>query len=176
MYKWPSLRKHPFLLALRRWERFARRKRPQRRTARRNGCFRRPLCFWRDTQTFFLCCRGRMIGHYALVECHRLLWGSRSWTWWRFKHTIKNVQTSQESDFRLITASKNKFGEIHRSRPSPWDSFSGYYFLLDAAMIAGAKVLSNPRSWVYCDPLCYWYLRRRRSISPGVFHLFDVGF
>ena len=34
-----SLRKHPFLLALRRWERFA--KRPQRRRARRNGCFRR---------------------------------------------------------------------------------------------------------------------------------------
>ena len=35
-----SLRKHPFLLALRRWERF-RAKRPQRRRARRNGCFRR---------------------------------------------------------------------------------------------------------------------------------------
>ena len=35
----PSLRKHPFLLALRRWGRFA--KRPQRRRARRNGCFRR---------------------------------------------------------------------------------------------------------------------------------------
>ena len=34
-----SLRKHPFLLALRRWGRFA--KRPQRRRARRNGCFRR---------------------------------------------------------------------------------------------------------------------------------------
>ena len=34
-----SLRKHPFLLALRRWERFA--KRPRRRRARRNGCFRR---------------------------------------------------------------------------------------------------------------------------------------
>ena len=31
-----SLRKHPFLLALRRWGRFARRRR-----ARRNGCFRR---------------------------------------------------------------------------------------------------------------------------------------
>ena len=31
-----SLRKHPFLLALRRWGRFARRR------ARRNGCFRRP--------------------------------------------------------------------------------------------------------------------------------------
>ena len=42
-----SLRKHPFLLALRRWERFARRnvfllaKRPRRRRTRRNGCFRR---------------------------------------------------------------------------------------------------------------------------------------
>ena len=41
-----SLREHPFLLALRRWgrfRRFARRneKRPQRRRARRNGCFRR---------------------------------------------------------------------------------------------------------------------------------------
>ena len=34
-YKTPSLRKHPFLLALR----LA--KRPQRRRARRNGCFRR---------------------------------------------------------------------------------------------------------------------------------------
>ena len=34
-----SLRKHPFLLALRRWGRFA--KRPKRRRARRNGCFRR---------------------------------------------------------------------------------------------------------------------------------------
>ena len=33
-----SLRKHPFLLALCRWGRFA--KRPQRRRARRNGCFR----------------------------------------------------------------------------------------------------------------------------------------
>ena len=33
-----SLRKHPFLIALRRWGRFARRK---RRRARRNGCFRR---------------------------------------------------------------------------------------------------------------------------------------
>ena len=32
-----SLRKHPFLLALLRWERFAR---PQRRWAWRNGCFR----------------------------------------------------------------------------------------------------------------------------------------
>ena len=40
-----SLRKHPFLLALRRWGRFARRKRPQRRRARRNGCFRRLVCF-----------------------------------------------------------------------------------------------------------------------------------
>ena len=42
-----SLRKHPFLLALRRWGRFARRnlraKRPQRRRARRKGCFRRLL-------------------------------------------------------------------------------------------------------------------------------------
>ena len=42
-----SLRKHPFLLALRRWGLFARRnkflraKRPQRRRARRNGFFRR---------------------------------------------------------------------------------------------------------------------------------------
>ena len=40
-----SLRKHPFLLALRRWGRFVsfrfRAKRPQRRRARRNGCFRR---------------------------------------------------------------------------------------------------------------------------------------
>ena len=39
-----SLRKHPFLLALRRWGRFARRnllaKRPRRRRVRRNGCFR----------------------------------------------------------------------------------------------------------------------------------------
>ena len=34
-----SLRKHPFLLALRRWGHRA--KRPQRRRARRNGCFRR---------------------------------------------------------------------------------------------------------------------------------------
>ena len=34
-----SLQKHPFLLALRRWGRFA--KRPRRRRARRNGCFRR---------------------------------------------------------------------------------------------------------------------------------------
>ena len=34
-----SLRKHPFLLALRRRGRFA--KRPHRRRARRNGCFRR---------------------------------------------------------------------------------------------------------------------------------------
>ena len=41
----PSLRQQPFLLALRRWGRFA--KRPQRRRARRNGCFCRlskPLC------------------------------------------------------------------------------------------------------------------------------------
>ena len=44
-----SLRKHPFLLTLRCWGRFARRKtflrakRPQRRRARRNGCFRRLL-------------------------------------------------------------------------------------------------------------------------------------
>ena len=37
--KFSSLRKHPFLLALRRWGRFA--KRPQRRRARRNGSFRR---------------------------------------------------------------------------------------------------------------------------------------
>ena len=35
-----SLRKHPFLFALRRCGHFAR-KRPQRRRARRNGCFRR---------------------------------------------------------------------------------------------------------------------------------------
>ena len=34
-----SLRKHPFLLTLRRWGHFA--KRPQRRKVRRNGCFRR---------------------------------------------------------------------------------------------------------------------------------------
>ena len=34
-----SLRKNPFLLALRRWGRFA--KRPRWRRARRNGCFRR---------------------------------------------------------------------------------------------------------------------------------------
>ena len=39
--KWVSLRKHPFLLALRRWGRFARRKRPQLQRARRNGCCRR---------------------------------------------------------------------------------------------------------------------------------------
>ena len=39
-----SLRKHPFLHALRRWGRsgrFLRAKGPQRRRARRNGCFRR---------------------------------------------------------------------------------------------------------------------------------------
>ena len=36
-----SLRQHPFLLALCRWGRFLRAKRPQRRRARRNGCFRR---------------------------------------------------------------------------------------------------------------------------------------
>ena len=36
--------KHPFLLALRRWGRFAR---PQRRRARRNGCFRRLLFSFR---------------------------------------------------------------------------------------------------------------------------------
>ena len=38
-----SLRKHPFLLALRRWDvsRGGNAKRPQRRRARRNGCFRR---------------------------------------------------------------------------------------------------------------------------------------
>ena len=41
-----SLRKHSFLLALRRWKRFARRKRPQRRRARRNGCFRRLRHQW----------------------------------------------------------------------------------------------------------------------------------
>ena len=46
-----SLRKHSFLLALRRWKRFARRKRPQRRRARRNGCFRRLRHQWdRDYQ------------------------------------------------------------------------------------------------------------------------------
>ena len=38
-----SRRKHPFLLALRRWGRFA--KRPQRRRAGRNGCFRRLASF-----------------------------------------------------------------------------------------------------------------------------------
>ena len=43
----PSLRKHPFLIALRRWQRFARGNVPPRETspaarrARRNGCFRR---------------------------------------------------------------------------------------------------------------------------------------
>ena len=38
-----SLRKHPFLLALRRWGRFARRRGEERRgeEPRRNGCFRR---------------------------------------------------------------------------------------------------------------------------------------
>ena len=38
---WSSLRKHPFLLALRLWGRFARRnaKRSRWRRARRNGCF-----------------------------------------------------------------------------------------------------------------------------------------
>ena len=48
-----SLRKHPFLFALRRWGRFARRtKRPQRRRARRNGCFRRLChCKWRHFQS-----------------------------------------------------------------------------------------------------------------------------
>ena len=47
-YRWISLRKHPFILAPRRWGRFARRnvtllhaKRPQRRRARINGRFRR---------------------------------------------------------------------------------------------------------------------------------------
>ena len=38
-----SRRKHPFLLALRRWGRFA--KHPQRRRAGRNGCFRRLASF-----------------------------------------------------------------------------------------------------------------------------------
>ena len=40
-FKIISQRKHPFLLALRRLGRFARRKRPRRRRATRNGCFRR---------------------------------------------------------------------------------------------------------------------------------------
>ena len=47
-YRWISLRKHPFILALRRSGHFARRnvtflraKRPERRRARINGCFRR---------------------------------------------------------------------------------------------------------------------------------------
>ena len=42
-----SLRKHPFLLALRRCGRFA--KRPQRQRARRKGCFRR---LWKKPITF----------------------------------------------------------------------------------------------------------------------------
>ena len=39
--KCSSLRKHPFLPALRRWGRFLLSKRSQRRRVRRNGCFRR---------------------------------------------------------------------------------------------------------------------------------------
>ena len=49
----PSLRKHPFLLALRRWGRFA--KRPRWQRARRNGCFRRLRDVSLQTNVFLYC-------------------------------------------------------------------------------------------------------------------------
>ena len=41
----------------------------------------------------------------------------------RFQTIDKNVRTSQELDFRLITTSKNNLSELHISLPTPWDSF-----------------------------------------------------
>ena len=63
MFNFPcsaSLRKHPFLLALRRWGRFARRfllaKRPQRRRVKKNGCFRRLIfCLVKNIQFSIFC-------------------------------------------------------------------------------------------------------------------------
>ena len=42
----------------------------------------------------------------------------------RFQTIDKNVRTSQELDFRLITTSKNNLSELHISLPTPLDSFS----------------------------------------------------
>ena len=53
-----SLRKHPFLFALRRCGHFAR-KRPQRRRARRNGCFRR-LKLWRSCDIVLRCLQNKV--------------------------------------------------------------------------------------------------------------------
>ena len=53
-----SLRKHPFLVPLRRCGRFAR-KRPQRRRARRNGCLRR-LKLWRSCDIVLRCLQNKV--------------------------------------------------------------------------------------------------------------------
>ena len=62
-----SLRKHPFLLALRRRGRFLRAKRPHRRRARRNGCFRRltPM-------------QNNSISRYGNPKCNSRFFGGKS--------------------------------------------------------------------------------------------------
>ena len=63
--------------------------------------------------------------HYNIPHC--LLWASRTWNRWRVKQSIK-IKWADVSglrlDFGLITTSKNNLSEIHRSRPTSFDSLS----------------------------------------------------
>ena len=76
--------------------------------------------------------------HYNIPHC--LLWASRTWNRWRVKQSIKikwadvsglrldfgliTTSVRLRLDFGLITTSKNNLSEIHRSRPTPFDSLS----------------------------------------------------
>ena len=62
-----SLRKHPFLLALRRRARFA--KRPHRRRARRNGCFRRLIHVCEIRHVAVVQWRHKMHNSYMYIFC-----------------------------------------------------------------------------------------------------------
>ena len=85
-----SLRKHPFLLALRRWERF---KRPQRRRARRNGCFRR-LLYSRHSYSLLFFQTVILFRRY-----HKLTWTLRSSYW----NSLKCVRAFQiELEFESV--------------------------------------------------------------------------
>ena len=80
----------------------------------------RKLVVWRCPQSLIHCNQERITGHYAFLVClHNnnldwLLWGSRRWTWGRFKQSIKMCGRPS-----LITTSKNNWSEIFISQPTP---------------------------------------------------------
>ena len=110
-----SLRKHPFLLALRRWVRFAR-NRPQRRRAWRNGCFRRLGQIPSTSSLGGLYSEGRFNGGFFASR----FWGAYTW---------RGLFSEIYGKSLRIYINPPKVSPLKRAfeKYNPWGLFSEFY-------------------------------------------------